>query len=200
MFPRRDGDRLVCSLLWQRRDAPSMEHFRLWEHPDGARLEGLVVAVSGELPATVVYMVDCAPDWSTRRAIVDATMAGMTFRTELVADGAGRWLRDGRELPELYGCADVDISVTPATNTLPVRRLRLAAGESSDVDAAWIRVGGALSVERLPQRYTRLVGGRYRYESGGGAFTAMLDVDEAGVVLRYLPGWERVPLMSARDQ
>ena len=200
MFPRRDGDRLVCSLLWQRRDAPSMEHFRLWDHPEGARLEGIVVAVSGELPATVVYMVDCAPDWSTRRAIVDATMAGTTFRTELVTDGAGRWNRDGRELPELHGCVDVDISVTPATNTLPIRRLALAAGESSAVDAAWVRVGGHLSVERLSQRYTRLVGGRYRYESGGGAFTAMLDVDEAGVALRYLPGWERVPLISPRDQ
>jgi uncharacterized protein len=197
---RRDGDRLACSLLWQRHDVPSMEHFRLWEHADGPRLEGTVVGVSWDLPTTVEYEVECAPDWSTRRALVEVIVAGVPRRTELVVDEGGRWWRDGRELPELYGCADVDISVTPATNTLPIRRLGLAAGESSAVDAAWVRVGAAIAVERLPQRYTRLVGGRYRYESAGGAFTALLDVDDAGVVLRYPPAWERVPLVAPRGQ
>ena len=200
MGPRRDADRLVCSLLWERRDAPSLEHFRLWAHADGPRLEGTVVGLSGQLPATVEYEVECAPDWSTRRAVVAATVAGVRHRTELVVDDGGRWWRDGRELPELFGCVDVDIGVTPSTNTLPIRRLALAAGESGDVDAAWVRVDGAITVSRLPQRYTRLVGGRYRYESGGGAFTAHLDVDDEGVVLRYPPAWERVQLLSPRSQ
>jgi uncharacterized protein len=198
--PRRDGDRLACSLLWQRQDVPSMEHFRLWEHDDGPRLEGTVVLVQGMAPATVEYEVACAPDWTTRRALVEAVVAGVPWRTELVVEG-GRWWRDGRELPELSGCVDVDVSVTPATNTLPIRRLGLAAGESRAVDAAWVRVGaGGVTVERLPQRYTRLVGGRYRYESGGGAFTALLDVDDAGVVLRYPPAWERVPLVAPGER
>jgi uncharacterized protein len=198
--PRRDGARLVCSLLWRRHDVPSMEHFRLWEHADGPRLEGTVVGVQARVPTTVTYVVDCAPDWTTRRARVEAIVAGVASRTELLVDDGGRWWRDGRELPELHGCVDVDISVTPATNTLPIRRLGLVAGESRAVDAAWVRVGDAIGVERLPQRYTRLVGGRYRYESGGGAFTALLDVDDAGVVIRYPPAWERVPLVSERDQ
>ena len=200
MRPRRDGDRLACSLLWQRQDVPSTEHFRLWQHDDGPRLEGTVVLVQGMAPATVEYEVVCAPDWTTRRAVVAAAVAGERWQTELVVDEAGRWWLDGAELRALAGCVDVDIAVTPSTNTRPIRRLALAAGATGAVDAAWVRLQGGLSVDRLAQRYTRLVGGRYRYESAGGAFTAVIDVDDDGVVVRYPPAWERVPLRSPRDQ
>ena len=45
----------------------------------------------------------------------------------LTGDGAGRWQIDGRDAPDLDGCLDLDIQVTPFTNSLPIRRLDLAA-------------------------------------------------------------------------
>jgi hypothetical protein len=92
---------------------------------------------------------------------------------------------------ELTGVMDVDISVTPATNTLPIRRLSLDIGDTAPVDAAWIRVPDMI-IERLPQQYTRTSDFHYRYESGNGAFTAVLEVDDAGVVVRYGDLWERI--------
>jgi hypothetical protein len=77
------------------------------------------------------------------------------------------------------------------TNTLPIRRLAPAIGESIDVTAAWVRFP-ELTLEPLPQRYTRLSERRYRYESNGGAFVAELEVDDAGLVITYEGGWERV--------
>jgi uncharacterized protein len=94
-------------------------------------------------------------------------------------------------VPAIAGCLDVDLAFTPATNILPLRRLGLAAGESGEMTAAWVRFP-ALSIEPLPQRYTRLDARRVRYESRGGAFTAELEVDELGLVVRYPPLWERV--------
>ncbi|HEU0053514.1 MAG TPA: putative glycolipid-binding domain-containing protein [Longimicrobium sp.] len=103
----------------------------------------------------------------------------------------GRWTVDGAARPELDGCVDVDISLSPSTNTLPIRRLGLAVGESAEVAAAWVRFPG-LTVEVLPQRYTRLDERRWRYESRRGSFVAELEVDADGVVTRYGDLWERV--------
>jgi len=45
---------------------------------------------------------------------------------------------DGRLVPELEGCMDVDISVTPFTNTLPIQKLGLAPTESPEVSVAYV--------------------------------------------------------------
>jgi hypothetical protein len=107
----------------------------------------------------------------------------------LEADGRGHWSIDGRRLPELDGCIDVDLEFTPATNALPVRRLRLAEGQSADLRAAWVRFPG-LSAEPNEQRYQRLEGAGYRYLSGD--FSADLEVAEDGLVIRYGELWETV--------
>ena len=57
--------------------------------------------------------------------------------------------------------------------------------------AAWVRFP-ELTVEPLTQCYERTGDRLYRYSSGGGAFTADIEVDELGLVVRYPPLWERV--------
>ena len=68
-------------------------------------------------------------------------------------------------------------------------------GESREVIAAWVGFP-ELSVEALPQRYTRLARGRFAYESGGGDFRAELEVDDAGLVVSYPPFWRRVTIST----
>jgi hypothetical protein len=128
-----------------------------------------------------------------REAVREAANAGTGGAVGLagVAGGSPRPLPAAVEIHAVAGCLDVDLAFTPATNILPLRRLGLAVGESREVTAAWIRFPD-LSVEPLPQRYTRLDERRVRYESRGGAFTAELEVDELGLVVRYPPLWERV--------
>ena len=99
----------------------------------------------------------------------------------------GRWTVDRAERADLDGCLDVDIALGASTNTLPIRRLRLDEGQTAEIRAAWILVP-ALSIQVLPQRYTRLAEDRYRYESLDSGFTADLEVDDLGLVIRY-PGW-----------
>ena len=105
------------------------------------------------------------------------------------ADAERRWRLDGAERPEVEGCLDIDLNFSPSTNLLPIRRLDLAVGEQASVRAAWLRFP-SFSLEPLQQRYHRLDGGLYRYESGGGRFTADLLVDESGFVTRYPGVWE----------
>lgn len=162
----------------------------LWRDAHGWRLEGLVVTEYHGEPAQVRYAVDCDPGWTTRTATVELrSPSAQRYIALRVRDQ--RWFDgNGRELEALRGCIDVDLGVTPATNTLPLRRLELAIGESREVTAAWVRFP-ELTVEPLPQRYTRLDTDRYRYESATG-FTAELRVDDVGLVADYPGGWVRV--------
>ena len=114
----------------------------------------------------------------------------------MTADGEGRWFdASGAAVPALDGCVDVDITATPLTNTLPIRRLSLEQGESADIKVAYVTIPG-LRVTPDEQRYTRLPtdadGGRYRFEQAGAGFTAVLQVDADGLVDDYPGLFERV--------
>lgn len=177
-------------VLWQSRYTPGAEHCRLYRVPGGWELAGTVVlAMTGD-PAEVVYRVGCDDDWHTRRISVAAATEGEDRSLSLRVDEQRRWWRGDEELESLRGCADVDISVTPATNTLPIRRLALAVGDSADLVAAWVRLP-RLIVEPLRQRYTRLDRYRYRYDGSGGVGYD-LEVDDWGMVTRYADIWDRV--------
>jgi hypothetical protein len=184
------GDSLQRALLWSRVGAPGSEYFALWEETDGWRLEGHVVTIADSAPLRVSYEVRCDPAWRTREVQVRMVSEGRTTDLRLESDGQGTWWRAGADLPAVRGCLDADLSVSPSTNTLPIRRLDLRVGESADVVAAWVRFP-SLAIEPLPQRYTRVGEREYRYESGGGTFTAVLTVDELGLVTDYPGGWQR---------
>ena len=85
----------------------------------------------------------------------------------------------------------MDLGFTPATNTLPLRRLGLAVGESAAVRSAWLRFP-ELRHEPLEQTYTREAARTFRYRAivDGEPFVARLDIDAFGRVTRYEGLWE----------
>jgi hypothetical protein len=182
---------VLRSILWSRRDRISLEYFQLYHAADDIRLSGTVLTLHEGEPLRVEYMVHCDRSWVTRAVRIGLTRDTGSSELTLIADDHRRWWSDGKELAAVAGCVDVDISLSPSTNTLPIRRLSLARGEASDVTAAWIRFP-ELTVEPLPQRYVRTGDLTYRYASAGGAFTADIEVDELGLVVRYPPAWQRV--------
>jgi hypothetical protein len=182
---------VVRSVLWSRQDQVSLEYFELHQDSDDIRLSGTVLTSHDRKPLRVDYIVHCDLSWVTRSVRIILTHDAISSKLTLIADDQHRWWSDGKEVAAVAGCVDVDISLSPSTNTLPIRRLSLAPGTESDVTAAWIRFP-ELTVEPLPQRYVRTGEGLYRYSSAGGAFTADIEVDEVGLVVSYPPLWERV--------
>lgn len=178
-------------VLWRRQDIPGLEHFAVIATPEGPALEGTVLAMPDEGPLRVEYRILCTRAWHTRHVVVNARIDDRREYFELLRDDDLRWWRDDSHVASLDGCEDIDLSVTPSTNTLPIHRLSLDIGQSASVTSAWIRFP-TLEILPLPQRYTRLAERTYRYESRGGEFTATLDVDDSGLVLDYPPLWERV--------
>jgi hypothetical protein len=171
---------------WQDWSGNGIEHLVLREGPDAVVAEAAVVGTAEESHFAAQYRILCDCAWRVTR--VEVGLVGDERRTELARDGAGHW-RDGtgEALPHLEGAIDVDLSVTPFTNTLPIRRLALRAGQSTEIRTAYLRLP-ELTVTTDPQRYTCLEPGRrYRYESLDSDFTREIEVDAHGLVVTY-PG------------
>src|SRR5512145_2618311 len=182
--------RLVRAGLWRRLDVFGGERFELARDGDTWVLSGSILSDEAG-PAEARYEIVCDSAWHTRRAEVIVRDGHGERRLELAAED-GRWRVAGREQLALRGCLDVDLEWSPATNTLPIRRLAPAVGAGTGVlHMAWIRFP-ALTIEVLPQEYRRLSERRYLYESDGGSFQAEIEVDDAGLVTRYQGLWERV--------
>ena len=185
------ADQLERVVAWRNLPINGTDHCVLWRTAEGWLLKGTVVgALQDQRPMLARYEVCCDHNWLTRRAQVERTIGKDSRTLSLSLESGGLWQSSGQELPEVRGCQDVDLSVTPATNTLPIRRLDLGIGKSETVIAAWIKFP-ELEVQLLSQRYTRSSENIYQYESDTG-FSAEITVDDLGLVITYPGGWDRI--------
>lgn len=175
----------MTAVLWQASDGGS-EVCVLERAGHGWRLRGTVLTHEAKRPIELSYLVTVDSAWATRDVEVLVAIAGEHPR-ELTELG-GPWSGTKRPL-EFRDCVDIDLSFTPATNTLPIRRLGLDVGEEAEIYVAWL-VWPELSVRRVRQRYTRLAEDRYRYTQED--FEAELTVDEQGLVLEYEGLWRAI--------
>lgn len=177
---------------WTDWGGEGLEHCALRLDDDGLTLEGVVVTTQEGLHGAH-YRVRTDATFRTREVrIVFVDGPGL----HLNADGEGHW-RDaaGNFLPALDGCIDVDIRITPATNTLPIKRLRLGEGGSRDLRVAYVPLpeGGGLRPRAVGQRYTCLrADSLFRYQGLESGFTADIEVDADGLVMEYPGAFRRV--------
>lgn len=178
------------SLLWNRHDLPSLEHGRLYRHHHGFTLTGTVVASLEGRPLHCSYEVETTRSWQTRKVNIKLSSGTEDQSLHLERDDDGRWWDGDTELTAFAGMTDIDLGLTPSTNTLPIRRLKLKPGERASMTAVWIQFP-SLTIAPLPQQYTRTGEYTYRYESNDGAYQADLEVDEHGLVTKYADVWSR---------
>jgi uncharacterized protein len=190
--PGNSTDNLAVSnrrwILWQGLITPSMERCIVAPADGGFELSGLILQAEANAPYVARYTIRVDESWRTRRVEVELENGGRRSFS-MTSDGGGAWSAESGSLAAIEGCLDVDLEWSPSTNTLPIRRLALAPGETRPVAAAWIRFP-SLAVVRLDQSYERVGEDRYRYRAG--RFSADLEVDDDGLVRRYATSWQAV--------
>lgn len=170
---------------WREWSGNGIEHLVLRERMDGIVAEGVIAATVDAHHFAVSYRIECDAQWRVKTTY--ARVIGADAAIDLTSDGAGNWQNaSGLPLPELDGAIDVDLSITPFTNTLPIRRLSLTEGQHAEIRVVYLRFPDlSLTIDR--QRYTCLKRGQYRYESLDTEFTRDIDVDTDGLIVTY-PG------------
>ncbi len=179
---------LLKTLFWKSSEEKSLEHFSLHKTPEHYVLEGVVLC-NNSVPTRIDYKITTSLKWHTQS--VEVLVIGVERKSlRLEVSPKQEWFLNGRRLEAFTGLIDIDLGITPATNTLPINRLNLAVGKSAELTAVWIRFP-ELTVEPLRQRYTRLDENTYRYENTDGSFSADLLVDELAIVESYGEIWTR---------
>jgi len=184
-------DELKRAVVWKNLLINGTDYCALSHTAEGWMLRGMVAGVlKDQRPVLANYEIHCDENWLTHRVQVERTIGSDVKNLSLSVESRGSWRNSGQELREVGGCDDVDLALTPATNTLAIRRLNLQVGSSESIIAAWVKFP-ELTVQPLSQRYTRLAQNTYRYSSNTG-FSADIVVDDLGLVTSYPGGWERI--------
>lgn len=184
-------------VAWRRSDeVETDEHCTLSLRDGSLSLVGTVLGAEAGAPVRIEYRV-LADGTGLTTATHVRDLRGFETRTlALERDAKGNWRVDGKVVRTLKGCTDVDLGCSPSTNTLPIRRLRLAVGASQTITAAWVRFP-ELAVVKAKQTYTRLDDFTYRYASG--TFVGELTVDDDGLVASY-EVWRRTGVALGPDE
>lgn len=143
------------------------------------------ITSKGTKPFTATYTIVCDLAWHTRYFRVDLDSEGVVKTLSLEGNGSGKW-SDSSEIAEsIDGAIDIDLTATPFTNTLPIRRLGLDENQSQEIMVAYVLIP-ELEVSAKRQRYTCLVENRrYRFEQIDDGFVSEMDIDENGLVMTY---------------
>jgi hypothetical protein len=121
-------------VAWKNIPMNGTDYCALWRTAEGWLLKGTVIGVlEDQRPMVASYEIHCDENWLTHRVQVERTIGGDVKTLSLSVESRGVWRISGQELAKVRGCLDVDLAVTPATNTLPIRRLDIPIGKSASV-------------------------------------------------------------------
>ncbi|MEQ8291899.1 MAG: putative glycolipid-binding domain-containing protein [Roseovarius sp.] len=182
-------DQVVATARWRALDREGEDTCRLCPAAHGWLLVGHARFRDEGGFAALDYVVRCDADWQTLSADIAGVHDAREVRLRVLRDN-GTWLLNEAEQPGLDGAADIDLSFTPATNLMPLRRLLEGRETSLQSSAAWLHYPEP-ALLRLDQTYART--GQpdvMSYMAEQTDYATQLTFDRAGFVTLYPELWE----------
>jgi len=176
---------------WRGSDPPSLEVLRLHARTHDLFAQSRLVNAGPE-PFVVDY--EWLLDSSRRtRSLTVLVRQHETVKLSIERVDSRSWRIDGSPRPDLDGCDEIDLSVTPFCNTLALLRFAPPPGGPGEITALYVSFPD-LTLSPSRQRYERLDDRTFKYIDLGvqKGFEARLAVDHAGFVRSYEGLFERL--------
>lgn len=181
---------MIRNLIWKGIEYQSLENCRVDFSRKGAVVNSVIVGLYQNIIYRMEYQIATDPGWNTRSCIIKARINKKQLDFIFESDGKGNWQKNGRPLKAFKGCTDVDIAITPFTNSLPIHRLKLRNGQNHEIKVVYFDLLEQ-RIRPVKQSYTRLSKTSYHYENVPNDFEADIRVDENGLVVYYPELFER---------
>lgn len=176
----------IATAHWRRLDGEGSDRCTLSQVEHGWILMGRAAWRVDGLEASLTYDVRCDPGWLSLSADVCGEVGPrqLDLRLRLSPEG---WLLNDVLQPGTAQCTDLDLSFTPATNLMPVRRLMLGPQPQMTVAAAWLQPE-LDAISRLDQTYVLKQDGSVDYASTTAQ--AEFTIDQSGFATNYPGLWQ----------
>jgi hypothetical protein len=176
---------------WRRVDQPGLEVLTLRTGRDDVIARSHLVD-GGKTPFAVNYQWQLDSQWRTRSLDLRVHQ-GSEIKLHVERKGDSSWRIDGRARPDLDGCEEIDLAVTPFCNTLALRRLGPPPGGAGELTTLYVDFP-QLSIVPSRQRYEQLDSHVFKFIDLGASlgFEARLTVDAMGLIRSYEGLFERL--------
>lgn len=175
---------METNILWAGREYYSLENCLVATTEKGTEINSVIVGRYKQKIYRVEYQIKVNLNWETVFFDVKSQHSDQIKYFQFESDGKGNWMSSGKPAPQLEGCIDLDIPLTPFTNTLPINRLKLTPQASREIQVIYLDLLKQ-QVKPVRQKYTRLSDSTYQYENIPNDFEAVITVDELGLVVDY---------------
>lgn len=161
------------AVVWVRHDGLGNDACRFADAEGGYLVDGSSTDADGNV---LRYRIRARDDGTTRRVRI-----GTTSRIFIRRTPDDTWMLNGASVPDVTGAKDIYLGFTPATLTLPIRRLRLGVGGEEQILVANLDLENE-SLTPLHLVLRRTAHDSYECLETETGTTAQLQVDAQGIV------------------
>jgi len=128
---------MQTNLLWTGREYYSLENCLVKMTPGGAETTSVIIGQYEEKIYRVEYRIKTNQNWETVFFEIISQHSNKLQSLQFEGDGKGNWISNGKKANQFKGCIDIDIPLTPFTNTLPIRRLKLTPNQAQEIQVIY---------------------------------------------------------------
>jgi len=173
---------MITSILWKGISSPSLENCRIHHTADAHEIHSMIIGLHNGRIFQVEYQIRTDVNWQSLFVRISSDIDRKTLITILEKKGES-WFLNNCPAPEFEQAAFVDISLTPFTNTLPVRGLPWTKDQQT-IDVIYFDLPAG-EVRLVQQKYKQIDGSHYNFATADGRFEATITVDFEGFVTDY---------------
>jgi hypothetical protein len=168
------------AVLWMKQDGPGNDACRFADADGGYLIDGSSTDADWNI---LRYRIRARGDGTTRRVRI-----GSRSRIFVQRAPDDTWTLNGAAAPEVTGAKDINFGFTPATLTLPIRRLKLGVGDEAETPVARLDIES----ERLTLLhfvFRRTSKNQYECVMTETGVTSHLLVDAHGIIRTHKGHW-----------
>lgn len=169
----------------------TIENLSLERGSKNIMVKSIVNGIKNTHPVSVKYLLKLTNDWKVQSLKIKSLLDNKPD-IYLKSNLNGKWFNENdNHLKHLQNCIDIDISVTPFTNSLPINRIKDKLKSRTELTVLYFDLIN-WEFKTVKQYYTRLKDQVYLYESASSNFKSKIYTDKEGIVLNYPNLFERL--------
>ena len=178
------------TIIWKGITYNSLEYFNLTRQEGAFNVKSKIIGAYEDKMYAVEYNLLIDSEWKVQ--YFEIAYEVNNINAKIIGEKTtNEWKINGLINPCYTGFDFIDISLTPFTNTLPIRNLILDTGQDQELDVIYINILDNC-IKPVKQKYRKNANKTYRYENVPNDFVADISVDEFGLAIFFPLLFERL--------